>query len=477
MDQFPFISDSNYDWPAAPTIKPWAVQKAAANFMVCNPRCFNFSDMGSGKTLSTLWAADFLMRQGTIKRALIICPLSIMERVWGDAIFKNFFGKRTYEVIYGSAEKREAIIRNSEADFLIINFDGVGVGAKTRPQFVLGGVSRLLAESDDIQLVIIDEASAYRESRTKRHRIARSAIGNRSYLWLLTGTPTPNAPTDAYGLAKLVNNARGKSFTTFRLETMWRQGLFKWIPKEDGYKKARELLTPAIRFDISQVWDGPPITTQQRQVALTEEQKKLLAELRRHLVIQMKDGQTISAVHEAAARLKFMQISMGIVYDAAHGEHVADASPRLEELKAVLEECTRKIIIFAPLTSVVRWLYRRLDGWSREVVNGEVSAAARSRIFRDFQSGESPRILIADPGTMAHGLDLWAADTVLWYGPTDKVELYAQANKRVHRPGQKFPVTIVQLVSNALEREIFRRIENNLSMQGALLDAVVKGEF
>jgi SNF2 family DNA or RNA helicase len=112
-----------------------------------------------------------------------------------------------------------------------------------------------------------------------------------------------------------------------------------------------------------------------------------------------------------------------------------------------------------------------------EIVNGSTSQADRSRIFQAFQDGDEPRILIADPGTMAHGLDLWRAQTVVWYGPTDKTELYLQANKRAHRPGQKYPVTVVQLVSNKLEQEIYKRLETNTSLQGAMLDLVRRGEI
>jgi SNF2 family DNA or RNA helicase len=111
------------------------------------------------------------------------------------------------------------------------------------------------------------------------------------------------------------------------------------------------------------------------------------------------------------------------------------------------------------------------------MVYGDTSQKERNRIFAAFQGTDSPRILIADPGTMAHGLDLYAAQTVIWYGVTEKPELYQQANKRAHRPGQKHPVTVVQIVSNALEREIYRRLETNTALQGALLDLVKKGEL
>lgn len=474
----PVITDANYPWPRAPSITPYESQKIAANFMVTHPRCFNLSDMGVGKTLAVLWGADWLMRQhrqGTF-RAIIVAPLSILQRVWGDAIFKNFLGARTFEVLHGTPEKRLDALSRS-ADFYIVNFDGVGVGAHTHKRFELDGFSKALAERSDIKLAVVDEASGYRDATTKRHRLARLIIGKRDYLWMLTGTPTPNAPTDAYGLAKMVNNAWGKSFRTFQDETMAKVSNFIWKPRKDGYDKARQLMTPAVRFAIGDVWDGPEMTVQQREVPLSEHQKKLMAELKRDLTVVMKSGTPITAMNEASARQKFIQISLGAVYDQNHKWHAVDASPRIAELKSVIAEAPGKLLIFVPLTSVVNLLYRELKDYSRAVVNGDVSQKERSKIFADFQESDDPRIIIADPGTMAHGLDLYAAQTVVWFGCTDKTELYLQANKRAHRPGQRFPVTVVQLVSNKLEQEIFRRLETNESLQGALLEMVRKGEL
>lgn len=472
----PVLTDENYDWPIEPGKKPLAHQKIMANFALLHPRMFNLSDMGTMKTLATLWAADALMRMrpdGSF-RALIVAPLSILERVWGNAIFANFLGRRTFEILHGDAAARRKNLAK-KADFYIVNFDGVGVGAHTRKRFELDGFSQELAARDDIKLVIADEASAYKDATTKRHRIARLVLGKRDYLWLLTGTPTPNAPTDAFGLAKLVNNAFGKSFKTFQQETMVKVSLFKWVSQKDGYEKARHLLSPSIRFDIKDVWDGPELTTQQREVPMTEQQKKFMADLKRDLQVTIKTGQPISAANEAAVRTKFIQISLGAVYDENHKVHLVDARPRLEELKAVLEQAPGKSLIFVPLTSIVNLLYKELKHWSREIINGNTSQKDRSRIFQAFQSEQHPRILIADPGTMAHGLDLYAAQSVIWYGPVDKTELYLQANKRAHRPGQKYPVTVVQIVSNPLEREIYRRLESNTTLQGALLDMVRQG--
>ena len=189
---------------------------------------------------------------------------------------------------------------------------------------------------------------------------------------------------------------------------MMRVSQFKWIPRAGSYEAARALLTPAIRFDIKDVWDGPEMTTQQREVALTDEQKRAMAQLKRDLQIVVKSGQPITAVNEAAARQKFIQISLGAMYDESHGVHLIDAVPRIAELKQVIDNAPGKMLCFAPLTSVVNLLYRELkDKISCAVVNGDVGQRERSEIFSNFQQRADPRLLIADPGTMAHGLDLW----------------------------------------------------------------------
>jgi SNF2 family DNA or RNA helicase len=476
----PPIMDADYDWPRPPWVEhPYEKQKLMTNFMLLHPRSFNLSDMGTGKTLAALWAADQLMRWNPGWKALIICPLSVMRRVWADTIFHTFLDRRKAVILHGTQEQRIKGLEE-EADFYIVNFDGVGVGAKTRMGFKLDGFSNHLKERSDIRIAVCDEASAYKDSRTKRHRIARVVFGAKPYLWLVTGTPTPTSPLDAYGIAKLVNNSGGKSLTTYRMETMYQPfpRAFKWLPRPDGYDRARALLQPAVRVGIEEVWDGPEITTQQREVPLTDEQKKLMKELKRHFVVGLQSGAAITAINEAAARTKFIQLSLGAIYDVNHRAHPIDARPRYEELIRVLEEASGKVLVFAPLTSVVELIYNTIcKRWGVAVVNGQVLQTKRSEIFRAFQQDESPRIIVADPGTMAHGLDLYAARTIIWFGPTEKSELYDQANHRAHRPGQKFPVTVVQIVSNSLEREIFRRLQNNLALQGALLDLVRANAF
>jgi SNF2 family DNA or RNA helicase len=470
----PVITTDNYDWPINPMYKPLAHQKLMTNFHVLHPYSFNLSDMGAMKTLSTLWACDWLMRQnpaGTC-RALIVAKLSTLTRTWADAIFLNFLNRRTCEVLHGSEDKRRKKLA-TPADFYIVNYDGLKVGAHTRGKFGLSGFAKDLADRKDIRICIIDEASAYRDATSGRHRLAR-AICKRDFLWLLTGTPTPQGPPDAYGLARLVNDAFGESYTSFFNRTMVQLAQYTYVPSRDGYEQARRLLTPSIRIDIKEVWDGPPLTTQQRDVPLSPKQKHFIDDLVASLAVQLSQGVTITPANEAAVRTKLLQAAQGAVYDDDHKAHLTDAAPRLRELDWVIENANGKIIIFCPFTSIVQLVYDHLR-IPAAIINGATPVKQRDEIIRQFQQEDTPRALVADPGCISQGLDLWRAQTVVWYGPTDKCELYIQGNKRAHRPGQKYPVTIVQLVSTQTERDIFHRIERNERAQGVLLDNVRKG--
>jgi len=463
--EVPAPMDGNYDWPGR--YQPFVAQRVTANFLAVHPRGFVLSDMGTGKTLAALWAADFILRQFSGVRVLVVCPLSTMQRVWADAIFTHFLGKRTAVVLHGSAAKRKELLQR-ECDFYICNFDGLGVLAKE------------LAQRTDIRMAIVDECSAYRDRTTKRHKLARSLLATKDYLWMMTGTPTPNGPEDAYGMAKLVNNANGESFYSYQDRVTTKISLYKRVPKSGSHAAAMALLQPSVRFSIDQCVDLPPMTVQQREVELSSEQQAAYKEMKNELVLQAKAG-PITAANEAVLRSKLIQISCGRVYghadrSGARPVHKLDCRPRLAALHEVIEQSNEKIIVFAPLRSVLGMLYEELSAeYKCALIHGDVSPKERNETFRAFQQDREPQIIIADPGTMAHGIDLYAATTIVWFGPVDRTELWLQANKRIHRPGQTKACVVVQLVSTAIEREIFRRLDANETLQGLLLKLVQEG--
>ena len=466
-----------YHWPIKAPFKPYDHQRHTAAFMTLHPRSFNLNDIGTGKTLATLWAADYLMSIGAIGRALILSPLSTLYRVWQNEIFTHFLGARSGVVLHGDRDKRLKRL-SEDADFYILNHDGLGVGSsRTSRGLVLGGLAAILKARKDIDCVIVDEGTAYKDGATRRYRILRQALGEKPYIWWLTGTPTPGLPTEAWSQARMVRQDYTESLASFRERTMYKITNFKYKPRDEAPKITANVLQPAIRYRRDECIDLPPLVVENRDVALTPVQEKAYKELKQKASVALASG-SISAVNEAALRLKLIQVCLGALYDENHDIHRVDCAPRLNEMKDVIEQVPtdEKILIFAPLTSVVNLIYDELkDAYTMEKINGQVSTPKRSEVFRAFQQEANPRIIVADPRTMAHGLTLTAATTIIWYGPTDMPEVYTQANGRINRPGQTKSMLVVRLAATTLEREIFKRLDNCQTMQGVILQLVKEG--
>ena len=456
--QLPAPIEYKYHWPGR--FKPYDHQRNTAAFLTTNMRAFCLNGMGTGKTLSTVWSMDFLMREGAIKRALIAAPLSTLERVWGDELFFTLPG-RSFAVLHGSRDKRVRLLEE-EHDFYIINHDGLEL------------VAELLAHREDINHVLIDEIAVFRNHRTKRWKTLQYILNqqgiNRS-VWGLTGTPTPNAPTDAYGQMKLIKpeNYKG-SFTTFRHDTMLQINQFRWAPRRGSEETVHKILSPSIRYALEDCIELPPTIRQDRQCALSAMQQKHYKELMDEAVTMVRDSQ-VTAVNAAVLINKLMQVACGVVYAGDGSIAEVDFGPRLSLLKEVIEESQEKVIVFVPFTGVLNALKRALEKqWSCEVVDGSTSSGRRNDIFQRFQHEKSPHVLLANAGTMAHGLNLTAATTVVWYAPTSSNDTYNQANARPVRPGQKNVTNIVHMYATAAERKTYKALLEKTRLQDLVLD-------
>ena len=447
-----------YNWCGQ--YKPYEHQRQTAAFLTLNHCGLVLNEIGTGKTQSALWAADYLIQTKQIKKVLIISPLSTLERVWADAIFTGFV-HRKFVVLHGTSEKRRKLL-NTEADFYIINHDGFPIICEEA--------------HGKFDLVIVDEAAVLRNPSTQRFKIFRKWMANNvaSRLWLMTGTPTPNDPTDAWALAKLVGSPFcTKTYTAFREQVMMKIGQWKFVPRPESVEIVKHILQPAVRYTRDECFELPDTIIQTRQVELTAEQKKHYSQMLKHFVTEMSAEGTITAVNEAVKIQKLVQIACGVAY-GDDGQNIGiDCSPRINLVKEVIEEAGEKVILFVPLTGTLHMLEKELSKhWSVAVVNGEVSASKRNQIFHDFQHAKTPHVLIAHPATMAHGLTLTSASTIIWYGPINSNEQYVQANGRIERIGKRQVSNVVHIEATDLEHKMYERLKNKQKLQGLLLDLI-----
>jgi SNF2 family DNA or RNA helicase len=443
-----------YDWKGL--YKPFEHQKTTSSFLTMHRRAFCFNEQGTGKTGSVIWAADYLMKQGLIKRVLVICPLSIMESAWRADLFK-FAMHRKVDVAYGHRDKRKEII-NGDAEFVVINFDGV--------EIVADDVAKA-----GFDLIVVDEANAYKNPQTRRWKVLNTLINNNTWLWMLTGTPASQSPVDAYGLARLVNPAGVPKFGgAFRDLVMHKVSQFRWVVKPNAESVVHTALQPAIRFTKEQCLDLPDMTYVTRDVPLTAQQQKYYELIRREMLVETA-GEQITTINAAANLNKLLQLSGGAVYSDT-GEIIEfDAGNRLNVLKEVIDEASHKVLIFVPYRHAIEIVAEDLKKYyTVDLIHGGVSVGKRTDIFKKFQETPDPRILVIQPQAASHGVTLHAADTIVYWSPVMSVETYLQANARVHRAGQKNKTTVFHLQGSPVEKKIYQMLQEKVDVHTKITD-------
>lgn len=446
---------ARYDWPGR--YKPMSHQIETAAFLTLHRRAFVFSEPGTGKTLSALWAADYLMRTKQVRRCLVLCPISIMHSAWMQDLQNSIIHRSAIIAHHQQATRRIEMVQG-DYEFVITNYDGLNL------------IADEVVNDGRFDLIIADEANAYKNVSTKRWKSLHKIMQPNTLLWMMTGTPASQSPLDAYGLAKLVNPAGvPKFYTAWRDSTMNKVSMFKWLPKADAQDKIHAALQPAIRFTKAQCLDLPPVITETREVPLTPQQKKYYNMLREQMLVKAA-GETITAVNAAAEVNKLLQISAGAAYTDNAEVIEFDCTPRLSVLMEALEETDRKVLVFAPYRHSIDTITTHLNqhGISTEQIHGDVSPNKRTQIFKKFQETPDPRVLVIQPQSASHGVTLTAADTVVFWGPVMSTETYIQCCARSDRKGQDSDkVTVIHIQGSDIERKMFKRLaerveDNNL---------------
>jgi len=440
-----------YDWPGR--FKPFAHQRDTSAFLTLNDRAFVFSEPGTGKTLSAIWAADYLMNLGRVRKVVVLCPLSIMQAAWQKDIASSAIHRTAVVCHHSDSERRVRMVEHGY-DFTIINYDGLPM------------VLEALKKRGDVDLVIVDEATAYSSTQTKRWKVLNALLTPDTMVWMMTGTPAAQSPVHAYGLAKLVNpNGVPRFQTAWRDQVMRQLTRFKWAPKHDAPERVQQALQPAIRFTKKQCLDLPPVLTTTREVPLTPQQLKYYRIIKTQMLSRVA-GETISAVNAAAVVNKLLQISAGAAYSDNHEVIEFDCAPRLAVLQEVLEETPNKTLVFAHYRHSIETIraFLHKQGVSCEVIHGDVGRTKRNEIFQAFQTKDEPRVLILQEQSAAHGVTLTKADTVVFWGPVMSVEMYIQCIARSDRISQVSDhVTVVHIQGSDIERRMFKQLETRVS--------------
>lgn len=449
----PATIEHKYNWAES---TPFESQKKTAALLTTSPRGYVLSSMGVGKTRAAMYSFDFLHRQGVVDKCLVVAPLSTLVSVWENEVFEVFHHLSAV-VLHGTKKKRLGLL-NEDHQVYIINPDGINTVQK-----------ELLAKK--FPCIIIDELATYRNKRTLRWKCLKPIVDKAAFAWGLTGAPTPNGPTDAYGQVKLLTPSRiPKSFRGFQQETMRQVTQFKWVPRDEANDIVHEAMQPSIRFSLEECHDLPPITVSSRDIELSPRQKKAYKQLVNEYAMESKKQGVITVVNEAARLNKLIQVGAGFAYTKdGRGEYL-DARKRLKTTLDIIREAEGKIIVFASYKWAVAMLERVVSHVCTPLaITGQTPKSERDKNIALFRGSESHRVLAAHPACMAHGVNLQCASTIIWYTPTHSLETYMQANARITRPGQTQHMNIIHLTATPIERRVFKKLARNEKVQNVLL--------
>lgn len=445
----------DYQWPGIH--KPFDHQRTTAQFLAANPRSYCLSEAGTGKTSAVIWAADYLMNQGKIKRMLVVCPLSIMQAAWQSDFFKTAM-HRTVAVAHGVAAKRKQIV-SGNAEVVIINYDGIEIVEK---EIKDGG----------FDLIVVDEANYVKTVTTRRWKALNRILEPDTWLWMMTGTPASQSPADAYGLAKLVNPTSVPKYAgTFKDMVMQKVSQFRWIPRFNAQDIVFKTLQPAIRYTKADCLDLPDVMYTTRDVPLTAQQDKYYKKLKKEFFIEAA-GEDVTAVNAGVMLTKLLQVSSGAIY-ADSGEIIEfDMGNRMTALKEIISEASHKVLIFCPFRHSIEKIMSELnkDKISCEAIHGDINMTKRTEIFKNFQEKTDPHVLVIQPQAASHGVTLHAANVVVFWSPVMSVETYIQCCARVDRAGQRNPMTVVHLQGSPVETKIYDMLQNKIDTHTKLVD-------
>lgn len=459
---------ARFDWPGPRT--PMSHQKATTDFLIRHERSFCLNGLRTGKTVNALWSAEYLRQAGHIKRVLVVCPKFLMDIVWEREIFMSLPHRRR-ALVRGDRKRKQQIAKDTRLDYIIVNPESLHI------------IGDMLV---DVDLIIVDEFTTFKSvyvggKKSIRYQALKDASRNRM-LWMLSATPDPQYPTDAYGPIRLVN-PRYITLTKFRDLTMMKVNEHKYVPRFGASEIVAQWLQPSIRFKREDCIDIPDVETSELECGLSDQQRKVIQSLTDTARAHIGDGKTVESAHAASTMLKILQVMAGGVYgDDPNGDRATyhvNADPYLEGVEEVVREDDGPVIIFVSFQCSVDVLadYLEKKGQrvgrltrSKAVIGGKIVPSAT--LFDAFHLKGELDAIVAVPQTMRYGLELTRSHTILWATPPFSYETYEQANARVQGASQKNKVMILHLIQGALSRVLFNRLQEREKFQDSVLDII-----
>lgn len=436
-------------------------QLGGVEHIIANPFSGLFLDMGLGKTATTLTAIKRLIYEELeVDKVLVIAPKRVTENVWTDEATKweHLRGLKLSKVT-GNEKQRKAAL-NEKADIYLISRDNVAWLCS------LYGGGML-----PFDMLVIDESSSFKNHASIRFKALKKVQPSFKRVTILTGTPAPNGLIDLWPQIWLLDRGQrlGQTITFYR-DNFFRKSYngFSYLPQEDAesriHNKIKDL---CISMKSEDYLELPELLPVYNKIEMPPAISKQYNDFERDNVLALLESDTeVTAMNAAALSNKLLQFAGGAVYDEDRTVHEVH-NLKLEATEAFIEEANGKPVLIAYTYKHERdRLLKHLKAYKPVQMETE-------QHIRDWNAGKI-QVMLMHPASGGHGLNLQEGNSsALWFSPNWSLELYQQFNKRLHRQGRKYPVTIGHLILVGTEDErVLDTLENKRNTQESLMQSV-----
>lgn len=432
-------------------------------------------EMGCGKTLTTIAVAGALYNLGKIDRVLVVAPTSVCS-VWPHDL--NQFATFPWEarVLLGDKKKRLKALNELENwPFKALRIAVINYESTHRD----GIFEALAAYKPD--LIVCDESQRIKNPSAAQSKALHKLGDAAPFRMILSGTPVQNNAVDLYSQYRFLDPAvYGANFYAFknRYCIMGGYGQHQIV----GYRNMDELVekehSVAYRVTKEECLDLPQQTFINRYVQFTDAEQAIYEQLRKSSFLELETGENVTATTILTMYLRLMQLTGGFLTADESTRPKQVNTAKLDALADIVDDYVvdagKKLVIFARFRAEIAAIENllRLRKIQYGSIYGDVPMEERGKIVEDFQTNPDTKVFVAQIQTAGLGITLHAASTAVFYSYDYNYANYAQALARIHRIGQRLPVTYIQLVvDGSIDEKILAALENKEDMAKTVVDS------
>lgn len=445
---------------------PHSYQRYAIERIIQDNSLGLFLDMGLGKTVITLTAInDLKFNRWSVSRCLVVAPKKVAEATWSHEAEKwDHLRHLKIVPVLGSLKKRVQAL-HTPGDIWVINRENV-------PWLV-----EYFRNNWPFDMVVLDESSSFKNPQSKRFKAMKLVMSRIARLVLLTGTPAPNGLEDLWAQIYLLDAGErlGRTISSYR-EAFFTQDYARpgqmyrtYTPQQDAESRIQAAISDiCVSMKSEDYLELPDYIESTVPVALDAKAKRAYDKLEKEMLLEV-DTQLVTAQSAAVLNGKLLQLCSGAVYDST-GEVVNIHDCKLEAFLETIEQLNGEHAL------VFYWFKHEADRLTKAL-------AKTDKVVRVYQGPEDEKawndgevdILLAHPVSCGYGLNLQAGGHhAIWFGyPNWALEIYQQANKRLHRQGQKHPVICHHLVvQGGMDEDVIAALHDKGDTQESLMQAL-----